>query len=112
MSTAIQNEFDIVEAHVLECLFKSSTNPQVNSITATYLALQGKSLHNMLNAAITESEAYITPWLTAEGYVDGSKLSLLIKNKFNKNIAIPDFRMIELTRAIEPVLKFLSKFIQ
>lgn len=112
MNEIIQKEFDIAEAHLLECLFKSSTNPQINTTVASFLALQGKSLTTMLNAAILEGEAYIQPWLTSEGYVDGSKLALLVKNKFGKDIAIPDFRMVELIKALEPALKFLSKFIQ
>lgn len=40
------------------------------------------------------------------------KLSRLIEARFNKQIPIGDFRMIELTRAIEPWLKTLGSYIQ
>lgn len=107
----IQTELDLAEEHILNCLFKSATNPQVRGLTATFLTLQGKSLTPLINSAILKAEAFIKPWLKDNGYVDGSKVSLYLKNQFNKDINIPDFRLIEFTRAIEPILNACGKWI-
>lgn len=111
-SEFIQAELDLAEEHILACLFKNAHNPQVGGVTATFLALQGKSLTPLLNSVILKAEAYIKPWLKDNGYVDGEKVTLFIKNKFNKDVAIPDFRMIEFTRSIEPLLMFCGKYLQ
>lgn len=108
----IQAELDLAEEHILTCLFKDAHNPQVGGVTATFLTLQGKSLAPLLNSTILKAEAYIKPWLKDNGYVDGTKVALYIKNKFNKDVTIPDFRMIEFTRSIEPMLQFCGKYLQ
>lgn len=111
-NSLIQAELDLAEELILTCLFKDAHNPQVGGVTASFLALQGKSLTPLLNASILEAEAIVAPWLKENGYIDGEKLSLLLKNKLNKDVVIPDCRIIDIVRAIEPLLRFCGKFIQ
>ena len=72
----------------------------------------GQSHIKLINNGIQQFEQFAKPFLKENGYVDGLKLSRLIEVRFNKQIPIGDFRMIELTRAIEPWLKTLGSYIQ
>ncbi len=112
MDNLIQTELDLAEEHILKCLFKSASKPQVGGLAATFLSLQGKSLTPLLNSSILSAEAFLKPWLKDNGYVDGEKLSLYIKNKFDREVVIPDFRLVEFARAIEPMLLICSKYLQ
>lgn len=108
----MQTELDLVEEHLLQCLFGSSQFPQINSMVKTGLTFMGQNHVQLINSALQQFEQFAKPFLKDNGYVDGSKLSRLIEAKFNKQIPIGDFRMIEFTRAIEPWLKTLGSYIQ
>ena len=112
MQNLIQAELDLVEEHLLQCLFGSSQSPIINSMIKTGLTFMGQSHIKLINSGLQQFEQFAKPFLKEHGYVDGIKLSRLIEAKFNKQIPIGDFRMIELTRAIEPWLKALGSYIQ
>ena len=112
MQSLIQAELDLVEEHLLQCLFGSSQSPIINSMIKTGLTFMGQSHIKLINSGLQQFEQFAKPFLKENGYVDGIKLSRLIEAKFNKQIPIGDFRMIELTRAIEPWLKALGSYIQ
>lgn len=50
--------------------------------------------------------------MNENGTVNGEKLSQLIEAKFNKQIPIGDFRLVDVSRAIEPWLMTLGAFLQ
>lgn len=108
----IQTELDMAEEHIISCLFGDVNNPQVNSTIRSFLALQGKSVAGVINEYIDKFEAIIKPMLKENGFIDGAKFSKLVKIKFNQDINIQDFRIIELTRILEPWLLDISKLIQ
>lgn len=108
----IQIELDMAEEHILKCLFGDINNPQVNTTIKSFLALQGKSLVGTINEYIDKFEAIIKPMLKENGYIDGAKFSELLKIKLNQDIPIQDFRIIELTRVLEPWLLDISKLLQ
>lgn len=112
MENLIQTELDLVEEHILECVFGSVHSPQINSMVKTGLSFMGQNHIQMINTSIRQFEKFAKPFLKENGYVDGLKLSRLIEARFNKQVPIGDFRMIELTRAIEPWLKTLGSYIQ
>lgn len=112
MQNLMQAELDLVEEHLLQCLFGSSQSPRINSMLKTGLAFMGQSHIKLINNGLQQFEQFAKPFLKENGYVDGLKLSRLIEARFNKQIPIGDFRMIELTRAIEPWLKTLGSYIQ
>lgn len=112
MQNLIQAELDMVEEHVISCLFGNPNAPQVNSTVKMGLSFLGKNPIQVINLSILQFEDFIKPFLKENGYVDGNKLAQLIEIKFNKQIPIGDFRMIEFTRAIEPWLKMLGSYIQ
>ena len=101
-----------MEEHLLTCLFKSPNNIQINGFINSFVTLQGKSIESIINESIIKFETIVKPWLKPNGYVDGERISILLKNKFNRDITIPDFRMIELTRAVEPLLIMFGNIIQ
>lgn len=112
MSNLIQAELDIVEDHVLKCLFRDSQNPQINSTIKSFCVMSGKHHINIINDAITQFETAIRPFLKENGYVDGEKFSALLAMKFNKQIPMNDFRLVEVTRAIEPWLLRFGTLLQ
>lgn len=112
MQNLMQAELDLVEEHLLQCLFGSSQSPRINSMVKTGLTFMGQSHIKLINSGLQLFEQFAKPFLKENGYVDGLKLSRLIEARFNKQIPIGDFRMIELTRAIEPWLKTLGSYIQ
>ena len=112
MNNQIQSELDIVEEHILNCLFGSASNPQINQTLRTGLVFIGKNHIQMINSAIIGFEQYVKPFLKDNGYIDGNKLSRLIEAKFNKQVPLGDIRMIEVSRAIEPLLLMLGSFIR
>lgn len=112
MENLIQAELDLVEEHLITCLFGNVHAPRINSMVKTGLSFIGQNHVQMINAGIKQFEEYTRPFLKENGYVDGLKLSRLIEARFNKQVPIGDFRMIEFTRAIEPWLKTLGSYIQ
>ena len=112
MENLMQTELDLVEEHIIECLFGSAHAPRINSMVKTGLAFIGQSHIQMINKGIKQFEQFGKPFLKENGYVDGLKLSRMIEARFNKQVPIGDFRMIEFTRAIEPWLKTLGSYIQ
>ena len=112
MSNLIQMELDMVEEHLLACLFRDAHNPQFNSAAKTFFILSGKDPIAILNTCIAQFETIVKPFLKENGYVDGAKLSQLIEAKFNQQIPIGDFRLIDATRIIEPWLMTLGTLIQ
>lgn len=112
MENLIQAELDMVEEHLLQCLFGNAQAPQINQTVKTGLAFLGQSYIKIINTGLLEFERLAKPFLKENGYVDGTKLSRLIEARFNKSVPLGDFRMIELTRAIEPWLKTLGSYIQ
>ena len=108
----IQTELDMAEEHILTCLFGDIHSPKVNTFVETFLAMRGKSLVGTINEYLVKFETLIKPILKENGYVDGAKFSNLMKVKFNKDITIQDFRLIELTRALEPMLMNIKSLIQ
>lgn len=112
MQNLMQTELDLVEEHLLQCLFGNAQAPRINSMIKTGLTFMGKNHIQIINVGLQQFEQMTKPFLKENGYVDGSKISRLIEAKFNKQIPIGDFRMIEFTRAIEPWLKTLGSYIQ
>lgn len=112
MESLIQAELDIVEEHILTCLFKDASNPQINAAVKSYCAITGKSHINFINENIQRFECVIRPLMNENGTVSGEKLSQLIEAKFNKQIPIGDFRLVDVSRAIEPWLMTLGAFLQ
>lgn len=102
----------MVEEHLLTCLFKDANNPQFNSTAKSFFVMSGKDPIAMLNTCISQFETVMRPFLKPNGYVDGAKLSQLIETKFNKQVPIGDFRLIDVTRTLEPWLLTLGAFIQ
>ena len=112
MQNLMQAELDLVEEHLLQCLFGNSQSPRINPMIKTGLTFMGQSHIKRINSGLQQFEQFAKPFLKENGYVDGLKLSRLIEARFNKQIPIGDFRMIELTRAIEQWLKILGSYIQ
>lgn len=112
MHNLVQMELDMVEEHLLTCLFKDANNPQFNSTAKSFFVMSGKDPIAMINDSITQFETAVKPFLKENGYVDGSKISQLIEVKFNKQVPIGDFRLIDVTRALEPWLLTLGALIQ
>lgn len=109
----IQIELDMVEEYILTCLFGSIQNPQVNSTIKSFLALKGKNLADIINDYIDKFEDIIKPLLKENGYVDGEKLSKLLKVKLNQNITLSgDCRLIDVARILEPQLLSIGSLIQ
>lgn len=112
MNNLVQMELDMVEEHLLTCLFRDANNPQFNSTAKSFFVMSGKDPIAMINSSITQFETAVRPFLKENGYVDGEKLSRLIAVKFNKQVPIGDFRLIDATRMIEPWLVSLGALIQ
>ena len=112
MNNLVQMELDMVEEHLLTCLFKDANNPQFNNTAKSFFVMSGKDPIAMLNTCISQFETAMRPFLKPNGYVDGAKLSQLIEAKFNKQVPIGDFRLIDVTRTLEPWLLTLGTFIQ
>ena len=112
MTNLIQAELDIVEEHVLTCLFQDANNPQINGVIKSYCAITGKNPIHLINDSITRFEQIIKPLMQDNGMLSGDKLSQLIAIKFNKQIPLSDFRLIDITRALEPWLLTLGTFLQ
>lgn len=102
----------MVEEHLLTCLFRDANNPQFNSTVKSFFVITGKDPIAMINSSITQFETAVRPFLKDNGYVDGEKLSRLIAVKFNKQVPISDFRLIDVTRMLEPWLITLGTLIQ
>ena len=102
----------MVEEHLLTCLFRDANNPQFNSTVKSFFVITGKDPIAMINSSITQFETAVRPFLKDNGYVDGEKLSRLIAVKFNKQVPISDFRLIDVTRMLEPWLITLGALIQ
>ena len=103
-----QKELDLFEEHILSCLFQ---DPQCLRMK---LFLRGFITPKLLNDIIRKFETVSLPYLTENGYVDGKKLSNLVAARFSfaKEIEIPDFRLIELSRGLEPLLKAIGAMLQ
>ena len=112
MTNLIQMELDIVEEHLLTCLFQDANNPQINSTIKSYCAIIGKNPIHIINDYITRFEHIIKPLMQENGQISGEKLSQLIAAKFNKQIPLSNFRLIDVTRALEPWLLTLGTFLQ
>lgn len=112
MNSLIQTELDMVEEYVLNCLFINAQNPQLNSFVKSYLAMSGKTYADIVNNYINTFEAIAKPFLKDNGYVDGAKLSQLLKVKFKKEFAIDDFRLIEAARSFEPWISNLGAMLR
>ena len=112
MDNLIQMELDIVEEHLLTCLFRDANNPQFSSTAKSFFIMSGKDPIATLNSCISQFETLVRPFLKENGYVDGNKLSQLIEAKFNKQVPISDFRLIDVTRTFEPWLRTLGALIQ
>lgn len=108
----IQMELDMAEEHLLTCLFRDANNPQFNNTAKSFLMMSGKDPVSILNNSISQFETIVRPFLKENGYVDGNKLSQLIEIRFNKQVPIGDFRLIDVTRAIEPWLISLGSLLQ
>lgn len=68
--------------------------------------------HTWDNILFQRFECVIRPLMNENGTVNGEKLSQLIEAKFNKQIPIGDFRLVDVSRAIEPWLMTLGAFLQ
>lgn len=112
MTNLIQVELDIVEEHLLSCLFQDANNPQINGAIKSYCAITGKNPIHLINESIVKFEQIIRPLMQENGMVSGEKLSQLLAVRFNKQIPLSDFRLIDITRAIEPWLLTLGTFLQ
>lgn len=112
MSNLIQTELDLFEEHLLTCLFKDINNPQFNSTVKSFLVMSGKNPIDILNEAIIKFENIAKPFLKDNGYVDGTKLSKLLEIRFKQQIPISDFRLIDVSRILEPWLITLGTLIQ
>ena len=112
MQSLKQNEMDMFEEHVLSCLFGDAHSPKVSGFIGTYLAFQGKNLEGVINETITSFENFANPLLTDNGFVDGGKLSNLIEQLFGYQVQIPNFRLIDISRKIEPWLRTIGSIIQ
>lgn len=112
MTNLIQAELDIVEEHLLSCLFQDANNPQINGAIKSYCAITGKNPIHLINDSITKFEQIVRPLMQENGMVSGEKLSQLLAVRFNKQIPLSDFRLIDITRAIEPWLLTLGTFLQ
>ena len=112
MQSLQQTELDLFEEHVLSCLFGDAHSPKVSSFIGTFLAFQGKSLEGVLNNAITSFERFAAPLLSDNGFVDGDKLSNVVQQIFGQQVALPDFRLIDISKAVEPFLRNVGSMIQ
>lgn len=112
MENLIQAELDIVEEHILTCLFREAANPQINSTIKSYCAITGKNPIHLINDNIKRFECIVKPLMNENGTVSGEKVSQLIAAKFNKQVPIGDFRLVDVSRAIEPWLITLGTFLQ
>lgn len=112
MTNLIQAELDIVEEHLLSCLFQDANNPQINGAIKSYCAITGKNPIHLINDSITKFEQIVRPLMQENGMVSGEKLAQLLAVRFNKQIPLSDFRLIDITRAIEPWLLTLGTFLQ
>lgn len=108
----IQMELDMVEEHVLSCLFRDAHNPQINNSIKSFLVMSGRNPIEIINKSIAHFENIARPFLKENGYVDGEKLSQLIAIRFNKQVPLGDFRLIDVTRMLEPWLITLGTLIQ
>ena len=102
----------MAEEHILTCLFRDAHNPQINSTIKSFLMMSGKNPVDMINNAITHFENIAKPFMKENGYIDGAKLSQLIAIRFNKQVPIGDFRLIDATRLLEPWLRSFGTLIQ
>lgn len=112
MENLIQAELDIVEEHILTCLFGDATNPQINGAIKSYFTIIGQNPIHIINDNLKKFETIVKPYMNPNGKVSGEKISALLEARFNKQIPIGDFRMVEVTRMIEPWLKTLGTFLQ
>lgn len=112
MQSLQQTELDLFEEHVLSCLFGDAHNPKVSSFIGTFLAFQGKSLEEVLNNTITSFERFAAPLLADNGFVDGEKAANIIHQIFGQTVALPNFRLIDISKAIEPFLRKVGSMIQ
>lgn len=112
MTNLIQTELDLVEEHLLTCLFQNAKNPQINGAIKSYCTLIGKNPINILNDYIIKFENIVKPIMQKNGMINGEKLTQLIAIKFNKQIPISDFRLVDVSRALEPWLLSLGTFLQ
>ena len=110
MENLIQIELDLFETYILETVFSSSENPQLNSVVNTFLTLRGVDFKEKLNAGITAFENFMKPLMTEDGYVDGNKIANILGSfaPEMKNAQIPDFRLIDVARKFEPILLMLG----
>lgn len=114
MESLIQTELDLFETYILETVFTSSENPQLNGVVNTFLALRGIDFKEKLNAGITTFENFMKPLMTENGYVDGTKLSNILRTFVPEmqNTNIPNFRLIDVARKFEPILLMLGGYVR
>ena len=107
-----QTELDLFEEHVLSCLFGDAQNPRISGFIGTFLAFQGKTVDSVLNDSIQKFEQLALPLLDENGYVNGEKVSLILKQFTSEPVTIPNFRLIDISRQVEPLLRTIGSMIQ
>ena len=114
MVSLIQTELDLFEEYILETVFSSSENPQLNGVVNTFLSLRGINFKEVLNSYITTFEEFMKPLMTENGFVSGKKLTNLLGavSPEMENVAIPDFRLIDVARRFEPILIKLGGYVR
>ena len=114
MESLIQTELDLFETYILETVFTSSENPQLNGIINTFLSLRGIDFKEGINSAINTFENFMKPLMTEKGYVSGQKVSTFLSTFLPemKTTQIPDFRLIDVARQFEPLLLMLGGYVR
>lgn len=114
MESLIQTELDLFETYILETVFSSSENPQLNGMVNAFLSFRGIDFKEKINSTINTFENFMKPLMTEKGYVDGKKINNLLSVFIPEvqNTTIPDFRLIDVARKFEPLLLMLGGYVR
>lgn len=114
VSETQQLALDEAESIVLKALFGSDKSVQISPLLNAFLKLKGIDAASRINSYISQFEAIVSPFMTEDGLISGTKIGILTEGLFPSvgEIHFPDFSLVDIVKKIEPMLVSVGKIIR